>query len=469
MISTGTFTFAVPTDLLSAIEQDLAELIQSGIAAVSSVQKDRLRRREADCRAVGLVWPAEILAELVQEVERYTSHDARFSPSHVAELMGELCIRFDAIRHDTGAVPQAFIRGLPTDQIIKLGSARLIGLGCGVQIYRHGVALSAYLQDVDTGTVVLVSRDFVDPDPPEEAKAFWQLAQTPAAKGVSFAALASGQLLIQGGKRSVNGELVVGRSKASGNPQSFQWQSLHAPVLTEDFAELRHHLRALPPSCLRPRRRSENLRVCRIARVEGVTFNGAEQSIQAILVDPQDQEATLIHPHTCRSSQGTEALLAKLTTHPDQLCYVAGQVKLAAAGLIITPIALVFEQGKTRSLLQPWIERWDGSAHLPDSAAGPLAPSPPPAHYYPGLVLEALGELLLLGLHRIDVQGIRHWQELHRQGSALGFSRFLDPIWRLLSALEAKSKSITWEGRGAAEAALTVMVFVRLAQEELQE
>src|SRR5262249_7816299 len=147
LISTRPISLPVPLPLLDDLEAALVEFAGAGVAGSGQALLDRLRRMESRCRSECLVWPAEILAELVRQCEAYAGHDARFSPPRVAELAGELCARSDAIRHDTGAVPQLFVRGSSADQATEVGSARLIGLGCGARLRRGGVELAAYLQD----------------------------------------------------------------------------------------------------------------------------------------------------------------------------------------------------------------------------------------------------------------------------------------------------------------------------------
>src|SRR5262249_39392340 len=89
-----------------------------------------------------------------------------------------------------------------------------------------------------------------------------------------------------------------------------------------------------------------------------------------------------------------------------------------------------------------------------------------PIAQYPAQIMEALGELLLLGLDRADERVGRYWQELRRYGAALGFVRFLDPMDRLIDALERKSHTTQWDWHTAARAAIEVAAFAHLAQEE---
>jgi len=163
LVSTRPAPLPVPIALLDRIEDALRALVSAGISGAPPSLPDRLRRLEQDCRADGLIWPAEVSAALVAQCMAYTQHDARFDPAHVVALIGELCVRADAIRADTGAVPALFVRGATSDCRTSVGSARLIGLGCGARIRRGGVALDAFLQDAASGAVVAVGRDIADP------------------------------------------------------------------------------------------------------------------------------------------------------------------------------------------------------------------------------------------------------------------------------------------------------------------
>jgi hypothetical protein len=475
LISTQLTSLPTPVPVLDEIEDAVRTLAALGISGAPGPVIDRFRRLEARCRQEGLVWPAEILAELVHQYECYTGHDARFSPWRAAELVGELCIRSDAIRSDTGAVPQLFIRGASTDQVIEVGSARLIGLGCGAQVHRGGVELAAYLQDMDSGTVVAVSRDFPDPPPDagQAAREFWQLARTPVMKGIALSALGDGQLLIKGGKRSPSCRFIPGRAQATRNPQAFNWEALRPPVLAEDLAELTARLGALPPASLRPRRISGNLYVCAVAGVEAAEFSVEEQLVRAVLTDREGNAALLVHPYTARGREGTEALLQALAGRGETLRFVAGQVHLGGAGPVISPVSLVFQEESRRVMVQPWIERLASGGELQIEKGelqsanwGGRPDTADPVAYYPTQVMEAVGEACLLGLERMDERAARYWEELHRHGAALGFVRFLRPMGRLVETLAQKSRTVRWDPQPAAAAVLELAVLAHLAREE---
>lgn len=469
LVSTHREHPSVPAALLDDVEANLLELLESGIQGVPRAWLDRARRLEARCREGGLVWPAEILAELVQQQEAYWSHDARFSPARVAELLGELCIRMDAVRSDTGAVPQLFIRGSSLDRVTDVGRAQMVGLGCRAHLRRNGAELSVYLQDDRSGSVVVMSRDFPDPAPDSgsEPRDFPQLARTNLLTGVSLGALGCGRLQIEGGKRTPSGQFLPGRARATLNPHAFQWEKLiRAPILADSFTELAARLAAQPPAALRPRRLGARLHVCPVAGVEGVHFSQRDQALYALLTDAEGGQALLVHPYTSRSRAGTDLLLHRLAEEPETLRFVAAEVSLMGSALRLQPLSLVFEKNGARSQLQPWIDAGGSAPDLSGSEAFPGAPADPIAHY-PAELLEALGEQALLGLHRADSRSAGMWSDLARRGAALGFHRLVQPAETIAGALEQKSHSAAWEPRPTAQKLLELAVLALLAGERV--
>ncbi len=465
ILATGEKTPAAPTDLLDELENAVLDFCEHGISGAASAWGSRLTRLEEACRQNDLIWPATILAELGEQHKRYAEHDALFAPERVADLIGEWLIRLDAIRHDTGALPQLLLRGTSADRPLNLGSARFIGLGCGVRLKKRSVELTAYLQDSDSGSLVAVCKEFADdPDPAKPPRAFGELAQASAAKGSSFATLGAGQLLIRGGKRTASFHLIPGRSDASVQPQAFAWESLRPPVLVEEFAELEARLSALPPASLRPRRVAEDFHVCAVTAADSVQFHAATQSVQAVLLDRRGQRMRLVHPYTSRGQAGAEALLACLGEKPKELRFVSGSVQRGAVGLMIHPVCLVWQDGTKRSTLQPWIERHRETVGADIELSAMPQGADPLGDYL--LSLQAgLGELFVLGLQRSDPLVARRWRDLQRQGEAVGLARLAERIAPLAEALEQKSHTLRWEGRRAGHHLLRVAAFVRMARD----
>ncbi len=471
LVSTRQTAMPVPTALLDEIERALDELALYGVANVPAPLGDRFRRLEAECRTEGLIWPAEILADLLLQHESYAQHDARFSPVRVVELVGELCARLDAIRHDTGAAPPLFLCGAKSDRVTEIGTARLIGLGCGVEIHRGGVRLSSYMQDMDGGAIVAVRREIPDPeDAATERPSFRQLARAPVFKGASLASLSAGQMLVKGGKRSPNHEFLFGRAPVSVQPQAYQWEALRPPVLAESFREIAARLAALPPPPLRPRRLGEDFHVCPVAAVEMVRFDAAAHALAALLRDSEGGTAMLIHPYTARGQEGFDHLLAQLRSAQEgaSVRFVAGPMRLGAAGLMIAPVALVLEQGSVRHLVQPWVDRAEAGeriAALTAELSSNLSAAYDPLGGFRQQVGEAVADLFLTGLQRTDTRAARLWEELSRRGAALGYARLADVVERLSEGLALKQSALHWDGIPTAQALKTLAVYLLLGQD----
>ena len=478
IVSTQQDDLPAPLDLLDGGEALLGELIDNGFSGLPPTWNDRARRLEAALTHAELVWPAQVLADVAQQGTRYAAHDARFSPRRAAELVGEWLIRADAIRSRTRAVPQLLVRGSGSDRAAEIGSARYVGLGCGVAQDRAGVTVTAYLQDSDSGSLVAVGKEFADPakdskDPPKD---FSQLAAAPLYRGISLAALGAGQLLLQGGKRAPDHQLFIGRAKASANPQAYAWESLRAPLLAADFGELRARLAALPPASLRPRYLAEHLHVVPVASVVAAEFDEADQSIAVGVRDARGEMALVRHPYVWRARAGCEALLAAATDAAGggarRLRFVAGQVESTPGGLLIHPITLVFETAGRRSGIQPWVDGGQAPAAAERAGVEPgrrAAEDPVDAlDHFPADVLARLGELLVLGLRRADAHTARSWRGLAAQGEALGYDRLVRPVTALADELAAKLGTTVWGPGTARELAMKLSVVARMAA-DLQE
>ncbi len=316
-----------------------------------------------------------------------------------------------------------------------------------------------------------LSRAFADPPDaaPDQRRSFRQLAQTLPIKGSSFAALGAGQVVAKGGKRTPAGAFTPGRAPFSLSPQAYAWETLRAPVLVDDFAELGARNAAAAPAALRPRRVGEDVVVCPVASVEAVTFNAAQQVLEAVLRDQNGDRAALVHPYTARGHDGFERLFGLLRTRPRELRFVCAHARRGLRGLLLAPISLVFESASSRIMCQPWI---DAQEHTGEEAglfgnAPPAAVSPDPVAHFQQQLATALSELCLLGLQAVDEQASRAWSEIVRCGSAAGFARAIDPAERLSAALAFRQRSLQWDEQAAAASVLELAVLSNVMSEVL--
>lgn len=470
IIETAQSAQPVPDALLRSIETILRELIQTGISNAASPLLDRLRRLEAGCREAQLVWPAEIIQAMLLHYDAYLAHDARFSATELASLMGELCVRCDAIRYATGAVPQLFIRGGQQDTEANSTTARLVGLGCGVRLYRGGVELFAVLQDSDTGRLLAIARDLPDQDA-STAIPFWRGAQRIVAQGISLAQLGSGQLLVKGGKRLPSARFVIGRARLSYNPQAYAWESLRAPVFSEAYTDLIAHLAAQPPAALGPRRLSDAIHTIAIAQTGQLSFDIPTQEIRAELYDTAGSLAQLRFPYHHRAADGAEALLQTLKNQAEQIRFIAGHCTLAGGQLMIRPIGVILQEGSQRRMLMPWVAAPDkqlpGQAIAEDPEAD--AGRADVLQSYWADVLESLGELLLTGLAQADGRSIAQCQLLEQRGKTLGFQRTSQIIARLGALLHSRTSRLDWDAAQATSTMLELLCLMQFTHAALVE
>jgi hypothetical protein len=173
---------------------------------------------------------------------------------------------------------------------------------------------------------------------------------------------------------------------------------------------------SLPPSALRARRAAGDLHVCRLASVEHATFDAPSQRILAVVTDPAGGTAHLEHPWSRRGAAGAEALLRTLLSeHPP--VFVAGRVTMTHAGrLLWHPTAVVFQKGRARHVVLPWLTP-------PDATAPALTLPHQPARHtlpWPAEVLDACADALVTGRRRAPSH---RWKALAAAGQARGFSR----------------------------------------------
>ena len=458
---------------ICSADQDalLAELSVSGIAGCGPTWPQRLTRLEDALRKAGLVWPAELAADLFEQHGMYQAHDARFDPLEVVALVGELLARGRAIAGGTKAVPQLLIRGSQSDRVTEIAGGRMIGLGLGVRLGRRVTTLSAYVQDADSGSLAAVERSFADPAPDagEVPKSYVDLGGTVLSRGVTLAALSQSQLLLKSGKRTPSGRLVLPRTAASLtiNPQVFTWEQLKPPAAVEDFTQLAARLAALPPSYLRPRRLTDNVYVCPVQAAEEVRFNESQQRLEAVLRDAGGSRALLVHPFHSRGKTGFNALLSALGSRGESVRFVAGHVTGSGEGLLIRPILVVIEEGDRRIGIQPLVSEAAASAGpAPVEPGGELnEDQASPLESFLGQVRFELSELLLSGVRRAGQRQAQAWADLMAQGRQLGFVRLVEPLARLAELFAARADALRWDPAPASRALLDLCVYARIASD----
>lgn len=442
-------------------ERLVLALFQHGLAQLPPQYVRQWEALPAALRRQGLLWPAEIAAEFLQTRDQYAARDARFHAATAARLVAELLIRLRAARHATGAVPQRYVRGGARDQSSELSFARLAGLGCAIEVRRRSVVVAVPLQDQATGAMLVARREVVNPAE-GTPRLFSDLAASTLAKSTSFASVGAGHLLIQGAKRSANGELLTSRAQLSLSPQSGEWEKLRPPALVEGVEELQAHRDAQPPALLRPRRLAEDIHVMPVARVYDFALDAASRSLSARLEDPQGQSLWLRFPFYSRGRHGFAQLAQLLASTPVK--FAAGRVSDSAAGLTLEPTALVCDEGGQRRIVQPWIAAEPTGAPLPwgDGGDGDEAPLDALTAFLQA-AQDALGEAALLGLENSDPLVEQRWNALAEQAGELSLVRLGEQLSRLAGELRQRRDALDWQAEAAAAQAVELAVALTFA------
>ncbi|GAA5507695.1 hypothetical protein [Novipirellula caenicola] len=467
LIALGQNELPVPHDALDRLDELMIELCSDGISGCSATWPQRLSRLEKQLRTCGLVWPAELVLQLIHQHERYIQKDARFSPVETVRLLGELIARSRSIRSQNGSVPQPLVRGNKSDRRTDIKAGRLVGLGLGVRPGRSQTKMLAYFQDVDTGTVVAVQRVFADPEPNAKttAKSFSDLASHSLSRGVSLGSAAMSQLMLGSGKRTATDELILPRTsgKLTTNPQSFQWEQLQPPLAMDHFQQARERFERLPPDWLRPLRHTENLHVLKVTRITDSDFDVVHQRLTATMHDAHDETARIVFPYHHRGDAGFTQLQQMLATRGEDARFVCGHVRWVHQQLEIEPITIVFESDdRTRQAISTWIGGGDTHAQTETQAVDSSLSSPQSSikDFLTTLNIQ-LSEILLTGLTQTSEQD---WRALSEAAERLGFVRLNQPIRKLSEELAKRRNQLRWNPLLAARTTGQLCMFSRMLE-----
>ncbi|EMI16335.1 SWIM zinc finger family protein [Rhodopirellula maiorica SM1] len=467
LMSVGQNELPVPHDELDRLDELVIELCSDGISGCSPTWPQRLSRLEKQLRRCGLVWPAELVLQLIHQYERYIQKDARFSPTETVRLIGELIARSRSIRSQNGSVPQPLVRGNKSDRRTDIKAGRLVGLGLGVRPGRSQTKMLAYFQDIDTGTVVAVQRVFADPDPKSQTttKSYADLAAHSLSRGVSLGGAAMSQMMLGSGKRTATDELILPRTsgKLTTNPQSFQWEQLQPPLAIEHFQQARERFELLPPDWLRPLRYTENLHVLSVTRISDSHFDVVHQQLTATMHDALGETARIIFPYHHRGDAGFTQLQHMLATRSGDARFVCGHVRWLHQQLEIEPISIVFQSADgTRQAISTWIGGGGETAQA-DAKSADTPPSSPQStikDFLSTLNIQ-LSEILLTGLAQTAPQD---WLALSEAAQRLGFVRLNQPIYELSEELAKRMDQVRWNPSLAARTTAQLCMFSRLLE-----
>lgn len=463
----------VPSELLDTLDTSLAELIRFGIANTAQSSVNRWLRLETTLRTGELTWPAELVSELIYQIEMYMQHDALFDPEAIVLRIGELAARSRAIRSNTNAVPQLLIRGTKFDTAREMASSKYVGIGTEIKAGRKQTVVSVYLQDADTGLLATIQRTFANEttaDPSSSmtttatttpsstiVKPFEALIETPIYRGVRLAGLASSRVLLKSGKRTPSSELKLPRSAmAVGvNPQLFRWETLKPPLLADSFSELVDRIASMPPSYLRPLQLTDGVHVVPVQTIEEVNFDPIRQYLTARVIDSQGGHATMLLPYESRNDSGFKALASKLSNLSASPKYVAGRFRLSNEELVFLPMQIVLEDQGNRYGVSPYAPQKEttttqterSATETTEDSATPLASGDEerdissPITTFLMEFTEYLSEAILMGIQNNAETLRRRGSEMAEHATRIGFLRIAGVLQSLVNEFQSMQDS----------------------------
>jgi hypothetical protein len=355
--SAGAEAFA---ELLPNVRELLAFVLAEGIVHASPAalaQRLALARKPLEAR--GLVWMVAALDELDEQAQAYHRKSARHRARRALELTAELEARMRAAARG-GELPASFVLGQERALETKLEHLRLASLGARLEVDGDATTVTVWLANPDTGDVLTLERSLESSEAAPTLSAAG-IAQTTRTKlpppvgaqvagrrlaGSTVGQLARGQVVTRAATRRFNGALKLGSQHGSTSvtPQSGDLSFLPPGLRVDGFAELEAQLAARPPAPLRPHRLGEGLRAVRVAGVQDVVFDPAEQAVLAQLVDDRGRTMLLVSHHTRGAPQALDALAAALTGVWGPTRWVVGEVAGGSRGLSIAPTLVVTDR-----------------------------------------------------------------------------------------------------------------------------
>ncbi len=347
-VELGTVATPTPMAELERLERSLEELVTRGLSEIGSAEALADARNAAN--RAGLLWIADAFEDLEWQRDAYQRRSATFSARTASLLVAEIGARIRAARGPS-PLPARFVLGSDEARETLTDQVRLTPLGVRLHADEDRRGATLYLADRDT-KLVFVLRKTWPATPGAVPKNGHELAEQYASSRLTLSSLARGDLLARAARRRANGEIDLSTArglKSSTLPGGVAWDDLPAPIVVDDLRTLEAAARSAPPRMLSPRRIGEHVRVLRIGRVAEVGYSRGEQTLHAVVEDPNGGRAMVRLQHRSVSPGAIDATYRALEQTPR---LVAGELERTAAGWQLSPLAILGER-----LWVPDIER----------------------------------------------------------------------------------------------------------------
>ncbi len=461
LVVTNDRSIELPQPTIKHLKKLLAELCQFGVANLPTTWSQQLTRVEGKLKTAKLTWPASLCEAIGLQVQSYRDQDARFDSVEISRLVGESHARVAVMENLSSPIPHALVAGPQTNRETALKMARLVAVGLDANPTATSVQFRIYFQDSETGSVLVLKRSLVSRENTKEtAKSFDELGSRLIADQFSIETLARSLVLLGSGKRRPSDELVLprGRGKLSVNAQAFLWEKLLPPFAAESFEQIKQRLQRLPPEWLRPRRGAEDLHVVHIERIEDAFFDIRTQRLVATLKDSEGGAAKLFFSYHSQGRAGFERLLEATVSRGDQAKFICGHLRLENREPVISPISIVFESKGQRDMLVPSLA---GSIETTETQflSSEIDDTHNPISEFLDQMSNRVGDAMILGCEN---QPSFEWESLLKQGQAIGFSKMLQPIRRLVDNLKLNREQLDSHAASSANALTKLCVYLRL-------
>ncbi|EMK12260.1 hypothetical protein LEP1GSC046_1781 [Leptospira kirschneri serovar Bim str. 1051] len=431
-VSTNIQEIKISSDITDRANIILKEIVQYGFQGASEYLKERLSQLERSCLEEGLLWPAEVLSELQEEYSKYLLHDSLFDPDQVVYLLGEWIIRMDALKENKGAVPSLVIRGDTKAYSSELIVRSLIGLGSGIKVFKKGFVVLSYFADPKSDKILLYECSFEK----QMDEPFHSIGNFPVLKGIPIYDFGKSSILSSSIKKNASGKLQFS-NKVTLNPQTFSFESLSRNIFSDNFNETMKTLLEKPPRPLGPRWAAGNFFVFKVERFTQPHFDNILQQMNIELEDQNGNIAYAQLPYYSRASDGIENLQHALVD--SHLRYVCGIADVTSGRLYIKPVSFVIEQGRNRTMLQPYLDPKSHSDKSNFQTQNQVRSETDSLKNYITELRTTISEVCLIGLKQFGK--INHWKKLVQQSENLGLKRISTLLESVITSIQSSKET----------------------------
>jgi hypothetical protein len=292
-------------------------------------------------RATGATWLAFLLKDFEQWSAAYAKRSALYDADQGVQLAAELALRLAA----GGLAGNAKeVLGIGQTQEVELDRVRLVCLGARTTRDSDERHTRIVLADLDTGTQLVLSKDWSVPHGTDEEQV---RASERLAPGVRLEQLAQGQLLAREAHRLADGTIRLARQRNSQNsvlPQAAHWDTLSAPLRYTSVEQLCEHKRIHPTVELLPRHAARQFIVFTPASVEDLCYDPNEQTLSICLCDPDGSAVVAQRSHEGHARHALDALAAGFLGEAGALRHVAGVLRWRGGIPVLEPWALACDR-----------------------------------------------------------------------------------------------------------------------------